>query len=263
MKIENLYENPNIEIVAKKGIFRVVEYKSDLTLMRPETAMNAYFMKEQEVRKRQLLVELDGKTGLILSPGAMQWIAGDIKSVTNVKGVGDFFAKSIRGKVTGEAAINPLYKGLGTLMTEPTHRFIFLEEVSSHGGLVVADGMFLACEDTLTMEVATVKTLSGAVMGGQGIFNLRLKGAGVVAVESKIPKGEILKATLAAGDTLQIDGPLALMWDDALTMSVEKSGKSLIGSAMSGEGLVNVFRGTGSVWMAVAGGGGLARPPVI
>ena len=29
----------------------------------------------------------------------------------------------------------------------------------------------------------------------------------------------------------------------------EKSGKSLIGSAVSGEGLVNVYRGTGKIWM--------------
>ena len=32
--------------------------------------------------------------------------------------------------------------------------------------------------------------------------------------------------------------------------SVERAGKSLIGSATSGEGLVNVYRGTGKVLMA-------------
>lgn len=31
---------------------------------------------------------------------------------------------------------------------------------------------------------------------------------------------------------------------------VEGSAQTLIGSAMSGEGLVNVYRGTGQVWLA-------------
>jgi hypothetical protein len=30
---------------------------------------------------------------------------------------------------------------------------------------------------------------------------------------------------------------------------VERSSKSLVGSMVNGEGLVNVFRGTGKVWM--------------
>ena len=33
-------------------------------------------------------------------------------------------------------------------------------------------------------------------------------------------------------------------------MSVEPVSQSLVGSAMTGEGLVNVFRGTGEVWIA-------------
>ena len=37
------------------------------------------------------------------------------------------------------------------------------------------------------------------------------------------------------------------MWSGSLDFTVERSGKSLIGSAASGEGLVNVYRGTGKV----------------
>ena len=36
----------------------------------------------------------------------------------------------------------------------------------------------------------------------------------------------------------------------SLSFTVERSGKSLIGSAASGEGLVNVYRGTGKVLLA-------------
>ena len=47
-----------------------------------------------------------------------------------------------------------------------------------------------------------------------------------------------------------IDGNMALAWSGSLNFTVERSGKSLVGSAASGEGLVNVYRGTGKVLLA-------------
>lgn len=46
---------------------------------------------------------------------------------------------------------------------------------------------------------------------------------------------------------------MAIAWSGSLDFTVERSGKSLIGSAASGEGLVNVYRGTGKVLMAPVG----------
>ena len=43
---------------------------------------------------------------------------------------------------------------------------------------------------------------------------------------------------------------MAIAWSGSLNFTVEKSTKSLLGSAVSGEGFVNVFRGTGTVLMA-------------
>ncbi len=40
---------------------------------------------------------------------------------------------------------------------------------------------------------------------------------------------------------------MAIAWSGSLDFTVERSGKSLIGSAASNEGLVNVYRGTGKV----------------
>ena len=52
-----------------------------------------------------------------------------------------------------------------------------------------------------------------------------------------------------SNDVLKIDGNFAIAWSSSLEFTVERSGKSLIGSAASGEGLVNVYRGTGRVLM--------------
>ena len=48
---------------------------------------------------------------------------------------------------------------------------------------------------------------------------------------------------------LKVDGNFVIAWSGSLNFTVERSGKSLIGSAASGEGLVNVYRGTGRLLM--------------
>ena len=68
-------------------------------------------------------------------------------------------------------------------------------------------------------------------------------------LESPCPESEVVYIDLH-GEELKIDGNYALAWTSGLEFTVERSGKSLIGSAVSGEGLVNVYRGTGRVMMA-------------
>ena len=50
-------------------------------------------------------------------------------------------------------------------------------------------------------------------------------------------------------DTLKVDGNLAVCWSSNLDFTVERTTKTLTGSAISGEGFVNVYRGTGKVLM--------------
>ena len=91
--------------------------------------------------------------------------------------------------------------------------------------------------------------LSSAVLGNEGLFNLSLSGSGFVALESPVPREELVEVELQ-NDVLRIDGNFAVAWSKGLEFTVEKSTKSLIGSAVSGEGFVNVYRGTGKVLMA-------------
>lgn len=160
------------------------------------------------------------------------------------------FRKAIRGKATGESAIKPEYTGDGTLVLEPTYKYILLEDVSDwNGSLILEDGLFLACDSNLTHKAVMRSNLSSAVAGGEGLFNLGLSGKGVVALECPCPREELIEINLQ-DDVLKIDGNMAIAWSGSLNFTVERSGKTLIGSAASGEGLVNVFRGTGRVLMA-------------
>ena len=69
-----------------------------------------------------------------------------------------------------------------------------------------------------------------------------------MCLESNSPREELIEITLE-NDAVKIDGNLAIAWSNSLNFTVERSGKTLIGSAASGEGLVNVYRGTGKVLM--------------
>ncbi len=80
--------------------------------------------------------------------------------------------------------------------------------------------------------------------GKEGLFNLSLQGSGTLCLESLCPREELVKIT-PQNDVLKIDGNMVIAWSGTLNFTVERSGKSLIGSAVSGEGLVNVCRGTG------------------
>ena len=109
--------------------------------------------------------------------------------------------------------------------------------------------MFIACDDEVKDHVVMRSNLSSAAFGGEGLFNLCLEGDGLVVLNSPCPKEELYEIVLQ-NDVIKIDGNHAVCWSKSLEFTVEKSGKSLIGSAASGEGLVNVYRGTGKILMA-------------
>ncbi len=246
--IKNFTDNNDIKILETLGAFTAIEYQRDLSVM-PNDAMLAYYCNEMNVRKRQVICDLS-KSSVTVQAGAMQWTVGDVNATTGVKGVGDLFGKALRGSVTGESAIKPEYTGKGTLVLEPTYKHILLINVAEwNGSIVLDDGLFLACESTLKHKAVARSNFSSAVAGNEGLFNLGIQGSGILCLESLCPKEELVEITLQ-NDVLKVDGNMAIAWSGSLNFTVERSGKSLIGSAASGEGLVNVYRGTGKVLLA-------------
>ena len=247
-QIKNFMENDDVKVIDSLGAFSVVEYQRDLSVM-PETAMEAFYASQMNVRKRQVVCDVS-KSNVTVQAGAMQWMVGNVKATTGIKGVGDLFGKAVRGSVTGESAIKPEYTGAGTLVLEPTYQHILLLDLSKwNGSVVLDDGLFLACESSLKHKAVMRSNLSSAVAGNEGLFNLGIQGNGIVCLESPCPKEELVEVTLDK-DVLKVDGNFAIAWSGSLEFTVERSGKSLLGSAASGEGLVNVYRGTGKVLLA-------------
>ena len=248
MRIENL-QNENRKYAKSIGNFHVLEYVQDASVS-PMNAMNEYFMSKMNVRRRQVVIDIDKDHSAIIQAGAMQWMGGNVRATSGVKGIGDFLGKAIKGAVTKETTVKPEYVGEGCLVLEPTYKYIILADVGKWGsaGMTIEDGMFLACDSNVKSKVVARKNLSSAVLGSEGLFNLSLQGNGVAALESNVPEDELIEVILE-NDELKIDGNLAVCWSSNLEFTVERSTKTLVGSAVSGEGLVNVYRGTGRVLM--------------
>ena len=248
MRIENL-QNENRKYAKSIGNFHVLEYVQDASVS-PMNAMNEYFMSKMNVRRRQVVIDIDKDHSAVIQAGAMQWMGGNVQATSGVKGIGDFLGKALKGAVTKETAVKPEYVGEGCLVLEPTYKYIILVDIGKWGpaGMTIEDGMFLACDANVKSKVVARKNLSSAVLGSEGLFNLSLQGNGVAALESNVPEDELIEVILE-NDELKIDGNLAVCWSSNLEFTVERSTKTLVGSAVSGEGLVNVYRGTGRVLM--------------
>ena len=155
-----------------------------------------------------------------------------------------------RGAVTKESAVKPEYKGSGILVLEPTYKHILLVDVEQWGsGITIEDGMFYACDGTVRQSLVSRRSLSSAALGNEGLFNLSLSGHGIAALESNVPEDELITIELN-NDEIRIDGDMAVCWSSSLQFTVEMSTRSIVGSAVSGEGLVNVYRGTGRVMIS-------------
>ncbi len=248
MRVNNL-ENANRHFTKRMGNFSVLEYDKDLSV-NFYNAETEYFGAKMGVHRRQLVIDMNGTNTAVVQAGAMQWMAGNVVATSGIKGVGDFFGKAIRGAVTKESAVKPEYKGSGILVLEPTYKHIILVDVEQWGsGITVEDGMFYACDGTVRQNLVSRRNLSSAALGNEGLFNLSLSGHGIAALESNVPEDELIAIELN-NDELRIDGSMAVCWSSNLQFTVEMSTRSIVGSAVSGEGLVNVYRGTGRVLMS-------------
>ena len=249
MRIVNL-ENENRKFIKTVDNFHVLEYVQDASVS-PMNAIDEYYMSKMNVRRRQVVIDISKEHSAVIQAGSMQWMGGSVQATSGVKGIGDLFGKALKGAVTKESAVKPEYVGEGCLVLEPTYKYIILQDVSKWGavGMTIEDGMFLACDARVKRNVIARKNVSSAVLGGEGLFNMSLQGTGAVALECNVPENELIEVELE-NDELKIDGNLAVCWSSNLDFTVERTTKTLVGSAVSGEGLVNVYRGTGRVLMS-------------
>ena len=228
-------------------IFQILEYDNLEGADDFSTSMQLNFMKESQVKLKQPRIILDN-TAVKIEAGALSYMKGDIEIRNKAGGVVGLGKKFFASKVTGESMFKPVFKGTGEIFLEPSFGHYTLIELEDEE-IIVDDGMFYACEEEVEVGVSMQKSVSSMVFGNEGIYQTKLKGSGIVLLEIPVPEKEILRCKLYK-DTLKVDGNIALLRTGNIDFTVEKSGTTLIGSGLNGEGLLNVYRGTGEVWLA-------------
>lgn len=241
----------NIEVlqnISYNGVrLEILEYQKLLGIRSLNTVVQMWYMEQQNVKVRQIVAYIDNDA-VRIEAGAMSYFQGPLEMVSGVT-VGNMIGKMFKGAVTGESIAQPIYRGSGMLVLEPSFRHFIPFTLEAGETVIVDKGMFYATSESVKVEPFLQKTVSSALLGNEGWFQIALTGPGVVVLECDVPMCEIDIINLN-NDILRVDGNFAVLRTGNLSFTVERSAQTLIGSAVSGEGLVNVFKGTGQVWLA-------------
>lgn len=189
-------------------------------------------------------------TSVQLEPGAMHFTKGQVQmsldSVGDQGGIGGFLKSAVTSIASGESMIKPRFSGTGEVFLEPTRQHLFLIELQNNT-FVCDQGLWVACDGDLVVD-GHVNSFSAAMSGGEGMVMPRVKGTGVVLMESPVPKDKILVVELN-NEELRVDGPFVMAFWGDIQFTTEKAGAGLLSSYASGEGMVNVYKGTGTLWI--------------
>ncbi|MCE5221133.1 MAG: AIM24 family protein [Clostridium sp.] len=226
--------------------FQILEYENLNGAIDVETALGLNIIRQSGIKLKQIRIILE-ESSVKLESGSLSYMKGNIEIKNKSGGLLGFGKKIISSKLIGETVFKPTYSGTGEIFLEPSFGHFALIELEDDE-IIVSENMFYACEDGIEVNATMQKNVSAAFLGNEGFYQARIQGSGIVALKVPVPESEIFKCILI-NDTLKVDGNLAILRTGNIEFSVEKSSKSIVGTALSGEGMVNVYRGTGEVWL--------------
>lgn len=229
----------------------IVEYSSLEGCRELITSQRIYLAYQAGMRLKMIRLSLSDSTAM-LEAGALYFHKGNINVESKAGGTGGIggFFKGLGTKLLGrESVYRPHYKGTGEIYLEPSFGHFFIQRLGE-GETVIADrGMFYCSQGSVSVGLAMQKRFSTALFGGEGAFQLKVTGPGIVVFSSPVPESELMVFELN-NEKLQVDGNFALLRTAGINFSVQKSARSIIGTFTTGEGLLQTFEGTGKVWIA-------------
>ena len=233
------YNNVDFEVIA----YNKLKGAQDVNM-----AQAMFFAEQTGLKAKQVKITLNNSS-VKTETGALYYSKGKIESKTKIGGATGLFKKAVSGALTSESAIKPVYTGTGEIYLEPSFKHYLIMELDNDS-IIVDKGLFFCCSAEIDLKAVSQKNVSSALLGGEGIFQIELKGSGIVVLELIVPESEIVPYELKNGEELKVDGNFAIARTSGVSFSVTKSDKSLLSSAINGEGLLNTFKGEGTVWLA-------------
>lgn len=210
-------------------------------------ARDLFFAKEVDLSLKMVRITLESSS-IRLEPGSLYYMHGDLEIVASSGG--GILKGLSRKMLSGETFLVNEIRGSGVILLEPTFGHFLLHDVKpDEQGIIVDKGTFFGGTKGLSVSAVLQKNISAATLGGEGFIQTSIQGSGIAVLFSPVPFKELEKVELDKS-RLSVDGNFALVRSEGIKFSVKRSSKSWVATSVSGEGMLQTFEGTGTVWLA-------------
>jgi uncharacterized protein (AIM24 family) len=174
--------------------------------------------------------------------GALYYMRGHIEIESKAPSMGGF----LKSLATGESVFRPTYTGTGELYLEPSLGGFHVMDCGGETW-ILESGAYWASESDITVDIHRENTMT-ALKSGEGFMDYQTKvsGQGKVILASQGP----VQVVHLQNEKLTVDGRYVLARSSGLKYTVQRATKSLLSSMTSGEYMVRIYEGTGTVLMA-------------
>ena len=174
--------------------------------------------------------------------GALYYMRGHIEIESKAPSMGGF----LKSLATGESVFRPTYTGTGELYLEPSLGGFHVMDCGGETW-ILESGAYWASESDITVDIHRENTMT-ALKSGEGFmdYQTKISGQGKVILASQGP----VEVVHLQNDKLTVDGRYVLARSSGLKYTVQRATKSLLSSMTSGEYMVRIYEGTGTVLMA-------------
>jgi uncharacterized protein (TIGR00266 family) len=193
-----------------------------------------------------LLVRLEAGEAMYTERGGMAWMA-NVEMDTGARGG---LMKGLGRMMSGESLFMTTYtakRGGGRIAFTPEAPGRVLGLALEAGqSLICQRDAFMCAEESVDLSMHFHKRLGAGLFGGEGFFLQKVTGPGHVFFEIA---GEAQKASLSAGDSLQVDPGHLALFDPTVDFSITRV-KGVANMLVGGEGLfLAELTGPGDVWL--------------
>lgn len=201
-----------------------------------------------------LRVDMEQGERFRAEPGAMLSMSPSIELETTTAGKG--LMGTIKAAVGGESIFASIYNAVharGELLLAPAHPGDIVRIDLQQQTILAYGGAYLAGDVGLTMSA---RGSFKSMVSGHDLFLSVLSGTGPVFLSSF---GAVYARTLGVGESYVVDTGHIVAFTDGMHYSIKTASRGLFSSFASGEGLVCLFTGPGTIWMQTRNVPGFAK----
>jgi uncharacterized protein (AIM24 family) len=202
----------------------------------------AQFEIHEEEGMRYVRVLLSDET-VRAEAGALAYMRGSLTMTAKIPSVFDI----IRSGLSEQEAVRPSYTGSGELFLESSLGGYYVFEPKDQAWIIEA-GAYWASEGSVELGVHRERVWV-SLWTGEGFidFQTHVRGSGKVVLNATGPVQEV---DIAEGEEIAVEGKLVIGRTAGVHYFLRRSTRSILGSYLSGEKPLRVFRGPGKVLMS-------------